>query len=290
MTTAVAARPREPLGSRLVRGVTRAPLHLVLVVIAVFWLVPTFGLAVASLRSAPDNAASGWWNALAEPSQLTFDNYQALFDNDDLMGAWWNTVFIAVPATLLVVALAALAAYAFAWIPFPGSDWLFLLVVALLVVPIQVALIPVAQLFGDLGIYGDLIGVVLFQWPSGCRSPSSCFATSSPGSPGDAGGRPHRRRRRAADLHAGGAARGHPRHRLAGHLPVPLDLERPPGRPGVRRQRQRRSPWPSARRPASSATTSTSSPSAFISLIVPLIVFFAFQRYFVQGILAGSEK
>src|SRR5690606_7561990 len=76
---------------------------------------------------------------------------------------FWNTVLITVPAVILVIVLAALAAYAFAWIDFPGRDVLFLVVVGLLVVPIQVALIPVARLFGDLGIYGDRIGVIAFH-------------------------------------------------------------------------------------------------------------------------------
>ena len=94
---------------------------------------------------------------------MTFDNYRSILDNDLIVHSFWNTVLITLPATLLVVGIASLAAYAFAWIDFPGRDWTFVIVVALLVVPIQVALIPVASLYGRLGIFGDILGVVLFH-------------------------------------------------------------------------------------------------------------------------------
>src|SRR6185436_13358619 len=114
-------------------------LRTVLVLVALFWLFPTVGLAVASLRNTADNSATGWWNVLTEPSQLTLANYQSLLGNGRILGSLWNTVLITVPSTLLVVVLGALAAYALAWIDFPGRDALFVVVVALIVVPIQVA-------------------------------------------------------------------------------------------------------------------------------------------------------
>src|SRR5439155_8790614 len=97
------------------------------------------------------------------PSQLTLDAYSRLFHNRRMVTSFWNTVWITGPATVLVVVLAALAGYAFAWGRFRGRDAIFLVVVALLVVPLQVALIPVSQLYGSLGLFGSIPGVVLFH-------------------------------------------------------------------------------------------------------------------------------
>jgi alpha-glucoside transport system permease protein len=148
----------------VVSFLSRGLVSTVLVVVALLWLLPTIGLFIASLRSPQDNSASGWWNALLQPAQLTLDNYGNLLSNSGMVNAFFNTVWITVPATALVVMLAAFAGYAFAWIDFKGRDWLFIAVVALLVVPIQVALIPTAR-------------------PSVCRSRCSCYATSSRRSP-----------------------------------------------------------------------------------------------------------
>ncbi|HEX7095122.1 MAG TPA: carbohydrate ABC transporter permease, partial [Acidimicrobiales bacterium] len=147
----------------ITRFVSRGAVQVVLALIALLWLLPAIGLLFASLRTAAENNQSGWWTAITNPAQLTFDNYRNLLEDDAMVDAFWNTVFITVPTTVILVGIAALAAYAFAWIDFPGRDALFLVVVGLLVVPIQVALIPVAQLYGDFGIYGDLLGVILFH-------------------------------------------------------------------------------------------------------------------------------
>ena len=109
--------------------------------------LPTLGLAVASLRSTADNSATGWWNVLTRPSQLTLANYGRLLGDRRILGSLWNTVLITVPSTVLVVALGSLAAYALAWVDFRGRDVLFVVVVALIVVPIQVAIIPDATIF-----------------------------------------------------------------------------------------------------------------------------------------------
>src|SRR5207237_10936311 len=98
-----------------------------------------------------------------QPAQLTLTTYRTLFHNGDMVHSLRNTVEITVPATVLVVVIAALAAYAFAWMRFPGVDALFLVVVGLLVVPLQVALIPVAQLYARLHLFGTLPGVILFH-------------------------------------------------------------------------------------------------------------------------------
>src|SRR5262249_46061233 len=127
--SAVPGAPRRGVASRITGRVGGGAVQGVLVVIAVVWLVPTLGLFGASLRSQQHNNASGWWHVFTTPSQLTVKAYADLLSKPDFVNSFWNTVLIAVPATVLVVAIAALAAYAFAWLEFPGRDWLFLLVV-----------------------------------------------------------------------------------------------------------------------------------------------------------------
>src|SRR5258707_3030690 len=142
-------------GSQPARIAARAgggALRIFLVVVGLIWLVPTFGLLVESLRNPAQYANGGWWNALAHPAQLTFSNYSALLKNHAITSSFLNTIEITVPATVAVVLIGAAAAYAFAWMDFPGRDWLVLIVVRLLVIPIQIALIPVVRLYSILGI------------------------------------------------------------------------------------------------------------------------------------------
>jgi alpha-glucoside transport system permease protein len=155
-------RRQSPL-RRAVDFVTRGPVQVVLIVIGLMWLLPTIGLFVSSLRSREAHAEAGWWTALLNPSQLTLDNYARLLDNPVMVNAFWNTVFITVPSTILVVLIASFAGYAFAWVEFKGRQLLFLMVVGLLAVPLQIGLIPIAQLFGRLGIFGSIPAVVLFH-------------------------------------------------------------------------------------------------------------------------------
>src|SRR5690625_4688124 len=165
--TMPAARPapqrrKKSVASRIVGFFSKGLVNFVLLIIAVFWLIPTIGLMLMSLRTVGDNASSGWWTVLTKPAELTIENYSNLLSNPTITGSLWNTIMIAVPATILVVVVGALAAYAFAWIEFPGRDWLLIIVIVLLAVPIQVALIPLARLFGQLGIFGLFSGVFLF--------------------------------------------------------------------------------------------------------------------------------
>jgi alpha-glucoside transport system permease protein len=283
---------RPPLAARLGRAASRGPLHLVLLVVALFWLLPTVGLLVASMRTPGANAVSGWWNAVAHPSQLSLENYRQLLDNERMIDSFWNTVLIAVPATALVVAVGALAGYAFAWIRFPGSDWLFLVVIALLVVPLQVALIPVAELFGALGLFGTLTGVVLFHTAFGLPFAIFLLRNFFAGIP--------RELLEAARIDGAGELRVFLRVVLPIGLPAIASLaifqflwtwndllvglvfagaDRAPLTVAIREQTRQ-----------FGANIDVIAPGAFLSMVVPLIVFFAFQRYFVQGLLAGAER
>src|SRR5215212_7591734 len=107
---------REPVAKKILRVVGKAPLHIFLIFVGVLWLVPTFGLALTSLMPADLISSEGWWKVISKPSITTFDNYDALFKNNDLTKALLTTAEIAVGNTVLLVLVASLAGYAFAWI------------------------------------------------------------------------------------------------------------------------------------------------------------------------------
>lgn len=156
-------RGKRTTAQKIVGVLSSSVVNVVLVIVALFWLIPTIGLFLTSLRTSGDNASSGWWTVFTKPAELTIENYANLLSNPAITGSFWNTIVIAVPSTVLVVLLGAFAAYAFAWMQFPGRDWLLIVVIILLAVPVQVALIPLARLFGTLGIFGSVLGVVLFH-------------------------------------------------------------------------------------------------------------------------------
>ena len=139
--------------------VGKSPLwvRIVLAVICFAWIVPTIGLAVTSFRTQTDATDSGWWTLFTSPAnftRLTFENYGDLFAQADMDTAFVNTLAITIPATVIPILIAAFAAYAFTFMTFPGRDLLLILIVSLLVVPTQVALVPLLKIFGQLGING----------------------------------------------------------------------------------------------------------------------------------------
>lgn len=136
-----------------------------MVVLCLLWTLPTFGLFVTSLRSREAQASSGWWTALWNGGWTT-DNYQGVFQGNAAMGsALFNSILVAIPATIIPIMFAAFAAYAFSFMSFRGKDLLFILIVAVMVVPIQVAFQPMLNLLGPngLGITGQYIAVWLLH-------------------------------------------------------------------------------------------------------------------------------
>src|SRR5206468_7915496 len=151
------------MSAKVLRFVARTPLHLFLMLVAGLWMVPTIGLFITSILPASALASKGWWQVFSHPSTATWSNYNALFHNSGLLTALKTTAYIAVGNTLLVVIIGAMAGYAFAWLEFPGRDWIFIGVIGLLVVPLQMALIPMFRLYDIFGIFDTVFSIILFH-------------------------------------------------------------------------------------------------------------------------------
>lgn len=158
--TPLAGRPGRRRGQQ-VGG--KAPLwvRIVLALICLAWIVPTLGLIVTSFRTQDAANSSGWWTAFGNPSSLTFGNYNEVFSKANMGVAFVNSLAITLPATIIPILIAAFAAYAFTFMVFPGRDLLLILIVGLLVVPTQVALVPLLRIYGDLGISGTFLAIWL---------------------------------------------------------------------------------------------------------------------------------
>ncbi|MGI5182361.1 carbohydrate ABC transporter permease [Dactylosporangium sp. CA-152071] len=158
--------PPPPTPSRATwaaRRIAVTAAQVALFTVGLWWLVPTVGLAVVSLRGPADNSGTGWWAVLTEPAQLTLRNYRGLVADGRLTHALWNTVLISVSSTLLVVAIGAIAAFPLAWLVFRGRHAVVLVVAGLVAVPVQTALIPDARLFAAAGVAGTVPAVVAFH-------------------------------------------------------------------------------------------------------------------------------
>lgn len=160
MTTAAArveqAGPEQGWFARNHIGV-----HTALIVLMIIWAIPTLGLFVNSFRPATDAFGTGWWTALFPPYHFTFENYAHVLGQSSIGTNFLNSLFISIPATVIPIFVAAFAAYAFSWMEFPGRNILFVVVVGLLVVPLQATLIPVLSLFASWGIAGTFLAVWL---------------------------------------------------------------------------------------------------------------------------------
>jgi len=281
----------ESAATKMVRFLSRTPVYLLLAFVGVLWLVPTIGLFFTSLIDSAEIGTTGWWEILSKPSAATFDNYRDIFNNEDITSAIWTTTWVALGGTILPIIVAAFAAYAFAWLEFPGRDWLFLVVVALLVVPIQMAFIPLFSLYNDLGIFDSILGLVLFHTALGLPFAIFLLRNFFIGIP--------------RDLLEAARIDGASEFRIFFRLILPLGL------PAIAslaifqflwvwndllvalvfaRDTQPITVAIFSQMRQFSANIELIAPAAFVSLAIPLVVFFAFQRYFVQGLLAGSVK
>jgi alpha-glucoside transport system permease protein len=283
--------PDETIAARILRFLSTTPVYFVLVLLGLVWLVPTLGLMLTSLLSPENLLSEGWWQVFSKPSVATFSNYQAIFDNNTITSSLWTTAQIAVGGTVLPIFVGALAGYAFAWLDFPGRDWLFILVIALLVVPLQMALIPIFSLYDTAGLFDSVLGLILFHTAFGLPFAIFLLRNFFIGIPKDL--------MEAARIDGASEIRIFLRLILPLGLPaiaslaifqflwtwndllVALTLARDTQPITVAIFSQLR---------AFSANIELIAPATFVSLVIPLSVFFAFQRYFVEGLLAGSVK
>lgn len=293
--TSTAASPRAPghAGQRR-RWYTRAPVHIVLIVLGLLWVLPSVALLVSSFRPASETGTSGWWTSLTLPFQFTVENYQSVLDQQNLGQSFVNSLFISIPATVIPVLVASFAAYAFAWMEFPGRDTLFVIVVGLLVVPLQAALIPVLQLTTDAGITGSFLAVWLAH--TGFGLPFAIFLMRN-----FFGALP---KEIFESAYIDGASPTTAFFRLALPLSVPaiaslvifqfmfvwndllVALILVGGTPDVAPMTVTIANLVNSLGQGWQLLTA----AAFISMLLPLFVFFALQRYFVRGILGGSLK
>ena len=142
---------------------SRVAINLTVLALIVIWTVPTLGLFITSFRDKQAISNSGWWTAFTNPQgSFTLDNYdKVLFGGDGLATAFLNTLAVTIPAVVIPILIAAFAAYGFAWLQFPGRRILFITVVGLLVVPLQIALIPVLKAYLAIDLNGTFLAVWL---------------------------------------------------------------------------------------------------------------------------------
>jgi alpha-glucoside transport system permease protein len=293
--------PRETTSARIIGFITRTPVHLALLAIAVVWLVPTVGLAITSFRPRGEIQSSSWWSSLLD-FHYTLGNYDEVLSTANLDRSFVNSIIITLPSTILPLAIGSMAAYAFAWIRFPLRDTIFLSIVALMVVPVQSAFVPILVEFQDLGEFLTGTKTAITGWYFGIWIAHTVFALpfcvfllrnffiTLP-----------------RDLIEAARVDGATNWKIFRSIVLPLSV------PALASFGifqflwvwndlltalvfiQESDQWPMTIRISQMLSTygvefHLLSAGAFLLMAVPLMVFFALQRYFVQGLLAGSVK
>lgn len=136
--------------------------HAVVIVFILFWFMPVLALLISSFRPQADTASSGWWTVFARPV-LTFDNYMLAFSQLKVGASLGTSLAIAIPSTILTVVLSMIGAYALVRMKFVGRTALSLLLVALLITPPQITLVPLLRLYNAVGLSGTIPGIWLYQ-------------------------------------------------------------------------------------------------------------------------------
>ena len=306
-----AAEDTRP-AARVKRRLTSPVATVAALIIAVLWTIPTFGLFISSFRPAELIQTTGWWTIFQNPG-FTLDNYRDVLlspsQSSPQLGAYFvNSLAIAIPATIFPLVFASMAAYAFAWMKFRMSNWLFIFIFALQIVPIQMALVPLLQTFaiwlrpGQEWLH-DVIPIIPVQnylplWIAHTifALPLTIFLLHNfiseiPGEVIEA-------------ARVDGASHSQIFFRVVIPLATPaiasvaifqflwvwndllVALIFSGGTQDVAPLTQRLAEMVGTRGQDWQRLTA----GAFVSLVVPLIVFFGLQRYFVRGLLAGSTK
>jgi alpha-glucoside transport system permease protein len=293
------------------RFAARTPLHVSVIGLAALWSIPTIALLISSFRDPGLVVTSGWWNAFKDPFDFSFDNYETVLNQNGMARSFMNSLIITVPSTFLVILVAALAAYAFAWMQFPFRNLLFLVMVGLLVVPLQMTLIPVLKLYVELndriGFLNNEVPLLGGRWFGTNSYLGIWVAHTAYGLPFAVyllrnffGGLPR-------DLFESAYLDGASDFKVFTRIVLPLSM------PAIAALGIFQFLWvwndllvaliflgDPDRAPMTLTITNLVSSfgtayqlltaAAFISMALPLVVFFALQRYFVQGILAGAVK
>jgi alpha-glucoside transport system permease protein len=275
------------------RFITRLPLHIIIIALALIWITPTFGLLVSSFRPANLISTTGWWTAFQTPFQFTLNNYSNVLSQNGMLHSFLNSIIITVPGTVIPTFIAGFAAFAFAWMKFPGRNILFVFVVALLVVPVQMTLIPVLRLYTKLHLVSTFPGIWLAHTAYGLPLAVYLLRNFFGSLPKEL----------IESAHLDGASNMVVFLRIILPLSVPalaslaifqflwvwndllvalVYLQTPELAPMT----------VTINNLVSSFGTSWQllTAAAFISMILPLVIFFSLQRYFVEGITAGALK
>ena len=280
-----------------------APLRIAIIVIAVAWTIPSIGLLITSFRPPDDILTSGWWTVFQHPfelTQYTVQNYIQVLTADGMAEAFLNSLLVTVPSVVIPITIAAFAAYAFAWLEFPGRSFFFVVVVGLMVVPLQMSLIPLLRLYVDINdifgikLNGEFLGVWLAH--TGFGLPLAIYLLFGYIStlPGEI----------MESAHVDGASPLTTFTRLVLPLSVPViasfaifqflwvwnDLLVALVFLGTNPEKTVLTARLSALVGERGQDWHVLTSGAFITMIIPLIVFFALQRYFVRGLTAGSVK
>jgi len=291
--TTVKPKPRTA-SERLARFVSKSPTHIILGLIGLVWLVPSVGLLITSFRPSADMRASGWWTVLFEP-RFTISNYERVFEAEGMGQAFLNSLFITIPATFLPLVIASMAAFALAWVKFPFRDTTFLIIVAMLMVPVQIGFIPLVAAMRETGLplltsyAGVWLAHTAFALPFGIFLLRNFFITLP------------------KDLIEAARIDGASNVGIFRTIVLPLSV------PAIAAYGIFQFLWVwndllmslvyaqrNAIQPMTVKVTqllgtyatewSLLAAAAFLIMVVPLVVFISLQRYFVQGLLAGSVK
>jgi len=286
----------ESSGGAPTGGLGRWAVRISLALIVVMWTVPTIGLLVSSFRTREAVASSGWWTVFANPfdfTQWTLENYEQVLSGG-MGNAFVNSLAVAVPATVIPILAAAFAAYAFSWMEFRGREVLFVVFVALLVVPLQVALVPLLRIYSSLDLNGTFLAVWLAHTGFGMPLAVYLFRNYMGSLP----------REIIESAKVDGAGHFQTFWKLIIPLSVPalaayaifqflwvwndllVALVFLGGTSDVQVVTLNLRSLLGSQGQAWHLLTA----GAFITMTVPLIVFFSLQRYFVRGLTAGSVK
>jgi len=285
------------MSNKLTKALSSLPVQLAVISICLIWSLPSVGLFISSFRPRNDVFATGWWTVFQHPfdfTQFQLANYVEVLTAQGMGQAFLNSLTIAIPATVIPIAVAAFAAYAFAWMEFPGRQVLFVIVVGLLVVPLQMTLIPLLRVYNKLGLSGTFLGVWLAHTGYGLPFAVYLLRNFFGGLPKDL----------FESAYLDGASPLTAFTRLALPLSVPSlaslaifqflwvwnDLLVALIYLGGTQQVAPMTLKLSAMVQSLGQNWHLLTAAAFVSMAMPLAIFFALQRYFVSGILAGSVK